>query len=169
MPEREHGVRRLPGVDRTVVRGAPRDRAAEVADLGRQDRRADDVLDEGVDQVAVDVGEHAAVTGAGRGASGSMWSRLSSAIGVVATVSMVGPEAAQRREQARRPRPRSPSQIASTTTKERPRTGSGISGIGGSWRMRPTEVISSGRSSVQARHTLRISAARSTGNQRTPA
>ena len=33
----------------------------------------------------------------------------------------------------------------------RPRSGSGISSIGGSWRMRPTEVISSGVVSVQSR------------------
>ena len=68
-------------------------------------------------------------------------------------MSITGPSA-RSGSSRRSPSSGSPSQIASTTTNDWPRTGSGISGIGGNWRIRPTEVISSGRSSVQARHDL---------------
>ena len=74
----------------------------------------------------------------GAGPSGSMCSRLSSATGIVATVSMTGPSA-RSGSSSRSPSSGSPDQIASTTTKDWPRTGSGISGIGGNWRIRPTE------------------------------
>ena len=51
----------------------------------------------------------------------------------------------------------------------RPRNGSGMTSMGGSWRMRPTDVISSGVVSVQSRQALSTSAERSQGKISQPA
>ena len=80
----------------------------------------------------------------GTGCSGSMCRWLSASIGIVGDRVHHRARARAAARAAGRPRPGSPSQIASTTTNDLPRSGSGISGIGGNCRIRPTEVSSSG-------------------------
>src|SRR5918993_3721301 len=69
-PDHGQQVRCLPGIDRPVAGVAPTDRTAEGAGLRGEDRRAQDLLDEEVDQVVVDVVQHAAVAHAGSGSLG---------------------------------------------------------------------------------------------------
>ena len=114
---RRTGCRRRGGVDRAPCPGArPRDRAAEVAHLDRQERRAGPgrPLDERVDGLG-QVVEQQCRRCPGAGLGGSMWSRCSSAAGIVANVSISGPERAQRLEQLA-PSASLADQIASTTT-----------------------------------------------------
>jgi len=59
--------------------------------------------------------------------------------------------------------------VASTTTNERPRRNTGRSEIGGNWSSRPTDVTSSGTVSTHSRQAARTSAARSIGQNSTPA
>ena len=58
---------------------------------------------------------------------------------------------------------------ASTIANLPPRSGSGISSSGGNWRMRPTEVTSSGTVAVHSSHACSTSDDRSHGKKRTPA
>ena len=51
----------------------------------------------------------------------------------------------------------------------RPRSGSGIRSIGGNWRMRPTDVISSGVVSVQSRQAVSTFSDCSQGQMSQPA
>ncbi len=63
----------------------------------------------------------------------------------------------------------SPRIAASTTTSLRPRSGAGTSGSGGTWRIRHSEVMSSGTVVVHSRQALKISSARSHGHAIAPA
>lgn len=105
---------------------------------------------------------------AGTWPSGSMWSLLSPTGGIVVNVSMSGPRSRSGCTSAL-PASSSPAYATSTVTNDLPRRNSGISSIGGTLRMRPIDVASSGAVRVKSRHALRTSAARSTPKKNVPA
>jgi DNA-binding SARP family transcriptional activator len=102
------------------------------------------------------------------GCSGSMWRRISSAGGIMATVSISGCNT-RSGSISRLPSSASPRKTTSTRANARPRNGSGTSGIGGSCRTRATLVIISGKPSVSCCQVCMISAARSIGQNIAPA
>ena len=105
----------------------------------------------------------------GSGKSGSMFTTLSSLVGIIATVSISGPRSRSGWTSA------APSSAAADEggldQHERPaakvrRAGTGTSG---SWSIRPRDSHSSGTVSIHSRQAFRISAARSIGQNRAPA
>ena len=87
---------------------------------------------------------------------------------IIANVSISGPRS-RSGASCLEPLASSPSQAASTTTNERPRKGSGICSNGGRFIRRPSELISSGTLAVHPCQLSSTSAARSCGQNRTPA
>ena len=88
--------------------------------------------------------------------------------GTIANVSIAGPSARSGASSSA-PSASVPMYTASTTANFPPRRCSGSSSSGGNWRIRPTEVISSGTVRVQSSHACSTSEERSQGKNRTPA
>src|SRR5260370_954375 len=141
-------VARLDGSERGVAGPGTAKRAAEVADLHREEREAvaaSGGVHERVDGVAGQVAEGQPSPTLGTGCSRSMCRWLSPGIVIGWMVSLTGPRARSGASSSSA-RAGSPAWIASTITNDLPPISAGTCGLCGGPRKRPTVVSSWGRS-----------------------
>ena len=148
MPIAEHHEVGVEVGEGAAVLGRAAERAAQVAQLGEQQRRAGlraGEADEGVDRLVGQLARSARrAPSAGHRLLGVHVDPAEAGGGIWSKVSMIGSPISRSGAIAASPSPASPMQAPSIVSSGLPRSGSGTSGIGGGRRKRTIEVTSSG-------------------------